>query len=155
MRCYIVMTVLAACGIAVSGCRQSAEVASREMGDELDALQKRRGDIVEELRDIERARALLEESTKKELNEIRLSIENIQHALTEIETRLVAIGAMENPTEPAKRRRLHPAVSAVLGAFFLGSTLLYLKLRHMRRREAGQTRAEVIVREKPKPPPEA
>lgn len=155
MKRSIVMIILAASVIAVSGCREPREEISPDVKSEADEIEKDKNLIAAKLADIERSRVLLETNSEKELEQIRTAIESINQALRRIEARLVAMGAVTEPTQPAKRKPLHPAVIAALVAFFLGSTVLYVKLRRMRLRESRQTRAEVIIRDKPKAPPES
>jgi len=124
------VVILAAWVLLPLGCHTSkgkVEV-SQNMKREIAALRVEKLLIDDKLRDIENARALLEQRNRDDLENIRRAIESIQSASLKIQTRLDTMETVE-PTTPVPPKRLPPVTAAILIVVFIFCVLMALKMR--------------------------
>jgi uncharacterized protein YhaN len=132
----LLVAVMAGAAMALS-CRSPKEQLSKSVKTELAAFQSEKSLIDDKLQEIERARSVLEQRNREELENIRRALESIQNAQNKIQARLDALETAQ-PTVASPPKRLGLPLSIALSVICIFCFLIALKLVHMRRRQKGQ-----------------
>jgi len=143
MRMRIVLLVALMAGAAALSCRSPKEQLSESVKKELAAFQSEKNLIDDKLQEIERARSVLDQRNREELENMRRALESIQNAQNKIQARLDALETTQ-PTAATPPKRLGLPLSIALSVICIFCFLIALKLVNMRRRDKGQLPAQEV-----------
>jgi len=132
------LIVLAVVMAAVLACRRPPrEQLSEDVKKDIAALRAEKARIDEKVRDIERARSLLDQGQREQMETLRRSLETIHNALDNIQTRLDSMEKVP-PTTRTAPKHLPIGVSVVLALIAAFCITLLVRMVSQRLREEKQ-----------------
>jgi hypothetical protein len=134
-----------AVALSLCACRRQSVQVTGDVGEIVAELQREKAVIDLKVRDIEQTRMLMKDNLDRDLENLRVSIESIQRALTKIQDQLNAVGSV--PPSKTKVQRLPLQVSIGLLVVAVLCVLAVFKLRSLHLRKAEKAAAEGTAHE--------